>query len=423
MFSLRSWLLAIAALTTILTPGSAAAQPARAPDYSKATDWLCLPGRADLCSQPLPTVALNPNGYGSVGRSSVAKDSPVDCFYVYPTVSNDRGMNSDLLPDNAERTAVQSQFARFAGVCRPFAPVYRQMTVSSVTSASLGGDVTQAAALAYRDVAAAWRAYLAQHNKGRPFVLIGHSQGSLMLQELIRKEIDGKPVQKQLLRAYLPGFNLLVPVGRTVGGTFRTVPLCISPVQTGCAMSWVSFRERNPPPQGAMFGYAPRPGMTVACTNPARPGSTGWERLDSYFNTRQRQPVPGGPIVWSTEGPPPVPFVRTEGLVSAKCVNDGPFGYLSVRTNADPRDKRTDRIGGEVGALGFFLPGWGMHLADPYIAQGDMIRQVEELSAQRFVLSSQRSFVLSEVEGRTSSDPAMRPSTTNLRSSAQDERS
>jgi hypothetical protein len=62
-----------------------------------------------------------------------------------------------------------------------------------------------------------------------------------------------------------------------------------------------------------------------------------------------------------------------------------------------------------------------MHLADPYIAQGDMIRQVEELSAQRFVLSSQRSFVLSEVEGRTSSDPAMRPSTTNLRSSAQDE--
>jgi hypothetical protein len=144
-------------------------------------------------------------------------------------------------------------------------------------------------------------------------------------------------------------------------------------------MSWVSFRERNIPPAGALFGYSPQPGMTVACTNPARPGSAGWERLDSYFNTRQRQLVPGGPIVWSTEGPPPVPYVRTEGLVSGRCINDGPRGYLSVRTNADPKDKRTDRIGGEVGVLGFFLPGWGMHLADASIAQGDLIRQVEEL--------------------------------------------
>jgi hypothetical protein len=200
-----------------------------------------------------------------------------------------------------------------------------------------------------------------------------------MLIELIKREIEGKPIQRQLLRAYLPGFNVLVPYGRLVGGSFRAVPLCSQPRQASCVMSWVSFRERNIPPAGALFGYSPQPGMTVACTNPARPGSAGWERLDSYFNTRQRQLVPGGPIVWSTEGPPPVPYVRTEGLVSGRCINDGPRGYLSVRTNADPKDKRTDRIGGEVGVLGFFLPGWGMHLADASIAQGDLIRQVEEL--------------------------------------------
>ncbi len=132
-----------------------------------------------------------------------------------------------------------------------------------------------------------------------------------------------------------------------------------------------------------MFGWAPQPGMTVACTNPARPGSTRWERLDSYWNTRLALPVPGGPITWSTEGAPPTPFVRTEGLVSARCVNNGQRGYLSVRTHADPRDKRTDRIGGEVGALGFFLPGWGMHLADLAIAQGDLVRTVEELGRPR----------------------------------------
>jgi hypothetical protein len=362
------------------TPAAAQRPPAAAaPNYTSPASWLCLPGRKDVCSQPLPTTALNPNGYGSTGLSTVARDAPIDCFYVYPTVSRDEGLNSDAIPDSAERSAVQSQFARFAGVCRTFAPVYRQMTLAAVAAVATGADLTSAGALAYLDVANAWRTYLARHNNGRPFVLIGHSQGSAMLIELIKREIEGKPVARQMVRAILPGFNVLVPQGRRVGGSFRSTPICASPAETGCVMSWVSFRERNMPPVGAMFGWASQPGMTVACTNPARPGSPGWERLDSYFITRLTLPVPGGPIVWSTQGPPPTPFVRTEGLVSARCVNEGQRGYLSIRTNADPTDKRTDRIGGEVGLLGFFLPGWGMHLADIPVAHGDLIRTVEEL--------------------------------------------
>jgi hypothetical protein len=148
-------------------------------------------------------------------------------------------------------------------------------------------------------------------------------------------------------------------------------------------IAWVSFREKNVPPPGAIFGYSDKPGMTVACVNPARPGSRNWEPLDSYWYARSRLPVPGGPIAWSSEGPPPTPYVRTQGLVSGKCVNQGPRGYLSIRTNADPNDKRTDRIGGEVGMLGFFLPGWGMHLSDIAEAQGDLVRTVEALSPQR----------------------------------------
>jgi hypothetical protein len=147
-------------------------------------------------------------------------------------------------------------------------------------------------------------------------------------------------------------------------------------------LAWVSFRENNPPPPRAIFGYAERPGMTVACVNPARPGARGWVPFDSYWFARSTLPVPGGPIRWSTEGAPPTPYVRTDGLVSGRCVNDGPRGYLSIRTNADPRDKRTDRVGGEVGLLGMFIPGWGMHLSDMAVAQGDLIRQVEELSTQ-----------------------------------------
>jgi hypothetical protein len=360
---------------------ASAATPA--PDYGKSENWLCLPGRADICSTPLRTTALNPNGYGSTGLSTIEKDSGVDCFVVYPTVSRDSGMNSDLTPGEGEEKAnVTSQFARFSGACKIYTPMYRQMTLAAVAAASAGADVTKPAMLAYADVRSAWKEYLAKHNKGRPYVLLGHSQGSLMIQQLIANEIEGKPEAKRLKLAIIPGFNLLVPQGKLVGGTLKQTPICSKAGETGCVMSWVSFRENNVPPSGSIFGVADKPGMTVACTNPARPGATGWVSLDSYWNTRSGLPVPGGPISWSSEGAPPTQFVRTEGLVSARCVNDGPRGYLALRTNADPKDKRTDRIGGEVGVMGMFIPGWGMHLADVSASMGDLVRHVESLDGR-----------------------------------------
>ena len=369
---------ALGAATPVSAQSSAPVAPP--PDYGKDSSWLCLPGRADVCASPLATTALNPNGYGSNGQSTVAKDPPLDCFYVYPTVSRDQGMNSDLKPSE-ELGAAQVQFARFAGVCRTFAPLYRQMTLGAVAAYSAGADITEAANLAYADVAKAWRNYVATRNDGRPFVLIGHSQGSALLQQLIAREIENVPALAARMRlAIIPGFNVMVPQGKLVGGTFKKTPLCSQPGQTGCVISYVSFREKNVPPAGAIFGIADQPGMTVGCVNPARPGARDWVSLDSYWYTRSSLPVPGGPISWSSEGPPPTPYVRTEGLVSAKCVNDGQRGYLSIRTNHRAGEKWTDRVGGEVGVMNMFLPGWGMHLSDVSEAQGDMLRAVADIA-------------------------------------------
>jgi hypothetical protein len=363
----------------------AAAQPARpAPvDYSKASSWLCLPGNPDVCSAPLATVAVNANGYGSVGRSLPADNPPIDCFYVYPTVSRDQGLNSDLNMSE-EIGAAAAQAARFSSVCKVYAPKYRQMTVGAILAFSAGQDVTAAAIQSYGDVVAAWRDYLAKLNNGRPFVLIGHSQGTLHLIHLIAREIETNPaVAARMKLAILPGFNVMVPEGKLVGGDFKKTPLCSKLHQTGCVIAWTSFRENNVPPAGAIFGVATQPGMTVACVNPAHPGSGGWARLDSYWAAKPGYAVPGGPLAWSSEGDPPTPWVRVSGLNSGRCVNDGQRGYFSVRTNADPKDKRTDRIAGEVGIGGLFIPGWGMHLADMSLVQGDLIRQVEEIGRRK----------------------------------------
>jgi hypothetical protein len=362
---------------------AAVAAPAEASqdiDYSNESTWLCLPGRSDPCSQPLATTMLNPNGYGSTGLVRPASDPPIDCFYVYPTVSRDQGGNSDIDPGPEERAVAMVQLARFGGVCRTFAPMYRQATLAALLGTVQGGrSRADMLDFAYNDVAHAFQHYLETWNRGRPFVLIGHSQGTIHLARLIAEGIEGRPEAGRMLSALLIGFNIEVPEGRDVGGTFRETPLCTRPGQTGCVVGYVSYRATNPPPPGALFGRASRPGMTVACTNPAALGGGG-ARLDSYWYAGPSVTATPSAIRWSGDGDPPTPFLRTEGLVSAACVNRGPVGYLSILVNADPADARTDAIPGDVAIGGRIQPGWGLHLADMNLAMGDLVALVERQS-------------------------------------------
>ena len=271
--------------------------------------------------------------------------------------------------DDAEESALpKSSSPASPAVCRPFAPDVppddrrRRSRLSAPARTS-----APPARLAYRDVAGAWRNYLATCNQGRPFVLIGHSQGSLMLHPADRQRDRGQAGSR---RADEAGDPARLQRAGAAGQTGRRRPsrrrrCAAAPGQTGCVIAWTSFRENNVPPAGAIFGYRRQARHDRRLRQSGAAGIDAAGRSSTAIGTRARRyPVPGGPIAWSSEGPPPTPCLRTEGLVSARCVNDGPRGYLSVRTNADPKDKRTDRIGGEVGLLGMFLPGWGMHLAD-----------------------------------------------------------
>ena len=114
---------------------------------------------------------------------------------------------------------------------------------------------------------------------------------------------------------------------------------------------------------------------------------SGSAPLDSYWYAGPSATGSAPPIQWSSAGAPPTPFLRTDGLVSAVCVNRGPLGYLSVTENADRNDARTDRIPGDVTLAGRIAPGWGLHLADMNVAMGDLLALVE---AQAQALSLRR---------------------------------
>lgn len=355
------------------TPAGAAA--ATGPDYARDSAWLCLSGRIDACAAPLAATRVTPEGYGAVEPFAPAKNPAVDCFYVYPTVTRDAGLNADMVAGAEEAGAAAVQFARFGQVCRTFAPLYRQVTLNAIGARLAGRPVAGDYAMAYGDVLAAWRQFAATRSPNRPFVLIGHSQGALHLQQLLAREIEGKPIARRMVSALLIGFNTLVPQGKSVGGTFKATPLCTRAAQTGCVVSYVSYREGAEPPADALFGRAREPGMTVACVNPALPGSSAATPMHGYWTSGAS--LPGGTSIrWANKGAPTTRLVKVDALVTARCVNRGPVGVLALGVRANPRDARADTIPGDIVRDGKVVAGWGTHLADVNVALGDLVALV-----------------------------------------------
>ena len=229
----------------------------------------------------------------------------------------------------------------------------------------------------YNDVLDAWNYYLQHDNNGRGVVLIGHSQGSGVLTQLIRNEIDGKPVQARLISALLLGTSLSVPKGKDVGGAFQHIPLCHSATDTGCAIAYASFRSTIPPPENSRFG---RSQATTRCrpraSNPAAlAGGSG--ELHAYLSTA------GSSIVGSAAQPQPwvtpaktieTPFVSVPGLLTAQCVSNEKGSYLEVTVHGNPADPRIDDIAGDVMPNGQPNASWGLHLIDVNLAMGNLRR-------------------------------------------------
>jgi hypothetical protein len=361
--------------STTETPAAPAAQPN---DYGKAEAWLCRPGAKDSCSVDLSTTIVAPSGKFTKEKFKAAANPPIDCFYVYPTVSLDQTGNSDMIAGPEERNVIAQQFARFSSVCRVYAPLYRQVTLTALRSIISGKAMPVDRQLAYNDVLDAWNFYLKHGNAGRGVVLVGHSQGSGVLTQLIRNEIDGKAVQDKLISALLLGTNLPVEKGKDVGA-FQNIPLCKSASQIGCAVAYASFRDTIPPPANSRFGKAQGESMTAACVNPAAL-SGGSGQLHAYLsNGRFIASSAAAPKPWVTpERKVGTPFVSVPGLLTAQCVSSDAGTYLSVHVNADPNDPRTDDIVGDVIVNNQVAQDWGLHLIDANLAMGNLIQVVRE---------------------------------------------
>jgi Protein of unknown function (DUF3089) len=351
------------------TPPPTTAAPDPPPTPADSTVWLCRPGtQPDPCTSDRTATVIDVSG--SRRRERPRSDGqPVDCFYVYPTVSKETTRNADLTVQPEETAAAVAQASRFSQVCRVWAPMYRQRTLTDLFNLADGWTNSTPNRVAYASLLGAWQDYLAHDNDGRRVVLIGHSQGAAMLIRLLRAQVDPDPsVRRRVVLAILLGANVTVPTGKLVGGSFAHLPLCTRPAESGCVIAYSSFPSQ--PPRLALFGRpgvgvsalsgeTRKAGLSVACVNPDGLGA-GTHPLHPYVPSADL-PVDGVTTPW----------VGATGRYTATCKHGGGASWLEVVPTpgvADPKALLSQSLG----------PAWGYHTVDVTIALGDLVADVRD---------------------------------------------
>ena len=330
--------------------------------------WLCAPGvKSNPCLPSFKTTVFQ--GWSNQIRvitPKAPKQPKIDCFYVYPTVSNQSSNVATKAADAEIKDIALFQAARYSTVCRVFAPVYRQITVQGL---SHNPPPTAAeSAVGDKDLLEAWKLYLSKYNKGRGFVLLGHSQGSFRLTTLIQRQIDrNAKVRRHLISAILLGGNETVKAGSDRGGSFANVPTCASTTQLHCLVAYSTYNDT--PPDNSLFGRTANAGQQVVCTNPASLGPNAPIDIDSIVPSKpfaRGTLIAAGIQLLHVDYPKTsTPWLEAKGAFSARCSTDGGASFLKLTSN-----QGTPVPTASPDAT------WGLHLLDANIAQGDLVRLV-----------------------------------------------
>ncbi len=189
------------------------------PDYQNEENWAVLPSKIS--------------------------ELKADIFYIYPTLTtNDKDLrwnipiNDSIQNAKIINTAVRFQASAWASSGKMYVPIYRQAHLRAYYHYESGGK--EALTLAYSDVKAAFEYYLKHYNNDRPIILASHSQGSTHASLLLKEFFDDKPIQKQLVAAYIPGIGFKKD-------EFKTIPLMTKPNETGGFVSWNTYKRNKVP--------------------------------------------------------------------------------------------------------------------------------------------------------------------------------
>lgn len=321
------------------------ARKAPDPDYAQPSSWAAWPGKG------------GPADFVPAGTEKSGGPKAVDVFFIHPTgYMNGADWNSPLNPlsRTEENTTwmMANQASAYNGSANVYAPRYREASIFRYMGAP--EDIaTKAMDFAYADVVRAFDHYMANENKGKPFIIASHSQGSQHAFRLLQEKIDGTSLQSSMVAAYAIGTRIT----NAEASSLKSIKVCDNPGQTGCLVHWATLGDGGTPP----------PDMSdLVCVNPL-----SWKRDGGRSPATMHLgavPISGTFSVrmFGDDSPQGVEFKQLEapqpGLTWAECRN----GFLYV----------ADQSGGVFNR--FILPGKNYHGLDYSLFHVDIRNNVAE---------------------------------------------
>lgn len=202
--SVRCTMLAVMLLVVMVLSGCGGTQ---------ATNTSTQPATSETNATVTPTDYSNPARWLSADTTGT---NNVDVFYVYPTAYSRTSTSQPVFSavDDSQmmkgaQVTFQQQATAFVPLANVYAPYYRQVDAQyqlALPVAQQNANIQQAPLV---DVTAAFEYYLQHYNKGRPFILVGHSQGSAVLEFLLSDYMKSHPdVYKRMIAAYIVGQSI-----------------------------------------------------------------------------------------------------------------------------------------------------------------------------------------------------------------------
>ncbi len=182
-------------------------------DYSIADHWLSLP----------------------------APVKEVDIFYIYPTawLKTSKSEPDICALNNASMLEGASilytwQASAFEPVGNIYAPYYRQADAAYIVSLHDDERIKFTDGVPAHDIIAAFDYYIQHFNKGRPFILAGHSQGTMVMLTLLPHIVKNPAVYKRMIAAYAIGY----PVTQEYMDNNPELKFATGPNDTGVLISF-----------------------------------------------------------------------------------------------------------------------------------------------------------------------------------------
>jgi len=155
---------------------------------------------------------------------------------------DDKNQNTKII-----NSAVKNQVSPFANSGKIYVPIYRQAHIKSYSLYNKGGK--EAFEIAYADVKNAFEYYLENYNKGRPIIIVSHSQGTNHTIQLLKDFFDDKPLQKRLIAAYIPGIGIKP-------NEYKSIKPMTKPTETGGFVSWNTRKKGSYPKNKTLYNGA-----------------------------------------------------------------------------------------------------------------------------------------------------------------------